>query len=46
MYMQQQTETLLVPKDHLTKERLQESIENLIKQKHQRRCGQFCLVRV
>ena len=46
MYMQQQTETLLTPKDHLTKERLQESVENLLKKKHQRQCEQLCLVRV
>jgi len=34
MYMQQQTETLFASKDHLTKERLQESVENLLKKKH------------
>ncbi|EFU77090.1 hypothetical protein HMPREF0381_1030 [Lachnoanaerobaculum saburreum DSM 3986] len=36
MYMQQQTETLLVPK-----ERLQESVENLLKQKHQGNVDNF-----
>jgi len=41
MYMQQQTETLLVQKNHLTKERLQESIENLLKQKHKGNVDNF-----